>query len=68
MNSVSLFAFANSHGLFKSQALRLARLGRIAGAVQDLSSRRWSVFPPAELLVPLQTRITWRDRFDGGQP
>lgn len=58
---MSLQAFATHENLTKSQALYLAKRGRIMGAQK---SRRgdWLVFPPAKLTEPLRKRTTWRDR------
>ncbi len=67
MIAASLFEFCKERGLLKSQGLRLARCGRIAGAFQELAGRRWFVCSPGELLSPLGKRTTWRDRI-GGQP
>jgi hypothetical protein len=64
---VSLTEFAKHSGLLRSQVVWLAKHGRIAGATQDWISHKWTVYPPAVLLSPLQKRTTWRDKVNGGQ-
>lgn len=48
---ISVREFARIHGLSERQLLYYCRLGRVIGASKHPLTKKWTIFPPAKLVL-----------------
>jgi hypothetical protein len=64
-DGISLRRFAEQVGLSESYLLRLCRAGRVFGARKHPLTKKWTIYPPARLLLGWSARPATNSRKGG---